>query len=207
MGALNYQVEQSEYQGDRRGADPGSVSKGISRLLCDEVRALAGPVRRVLNTLGEEADGVPRDPRRPGILPHRGTIRLEEGRYSAAQATRPANRVSWEDAIAFADWAGLRPMTDSSSKKPHAALRRLSSSRVSMGHIVDRRPDAARVAAERRPRIDQQRREARLSADTRVEFRCFLLLGPRFRGQRLGTHSLVGHPAGRPSRDPMATGG
>ena len=35
-----------------------------------------------------------------------------DGRYVASSPARPANRVSWEDGIAFADWAGLRPMTE-----------------------------------------------------------------------------------------------
>jgi len=34
------------------------------------------------------------------------------GRYSAAAPTRANIWVNWEDSIAFADWAGLRPMTE-----------------------------------------------------------------------------------------------
>jgi formylglycine-generating enzyme required for sulfatase activity len=42
----------------------------------------------------------------------RGTIRIDGDRYVALSADRPANWISWDDGTAFADWAGLRPMTE-----------------------------------------------------------------------------------------------
>lgn len=48
----------------------------------------------------------------PTYYEDRGTIRRKDGRYIADSPDRPANFVSWEDGIAFLDWAALRPMTD-----------------------------------------------------------------------------------------------
>jgi formylglycine-generating enzyme required for sulfatase activity len=45
--------------------------------------------------------------------PCRYTITVDaSNRYSAAAPTRANIWVNWEDSIAFADWAGLRPMTE-----------------------------------------------------------------------------------------------
>src|ERR1043166_6122411 len=45
-------------------------------------------------------------------LTERGSIRIENGAYVAAKPNRPANQMSWDDGTAFADWAGLRPMSE-----------------------------------------------------------------------------------------------
>lgn len=40
------------------------------------------------------------------------TIRLEDGRYVSDTPDRPNNWMDWADAMAYADWACLRPMTE-----------------------------------------------------------------------------------------------
>lgn len=65
-----------------------------------------------MNTLGEEATGFRAIHGGREYYRYRGTIRLMDGAYVASSPRRPANRVSWEDSLAFADWAGLRPMTE-----------------------------------------------------------------------------------------------
>jgi formylglycine-generating enzyme required for sulfatase activity len=37
---------------------------------------------------------------------------MADGKYVAASPARPCNYISWDDACAYADWAGLRPMTE-----------------------------------------------------------------------------------------------
>jgi len=46
----------------------------------------------------------------PSRLRH--TITQEDGRYQTAHPLRAASLLSWEDALAWADWMGLRPMTE-----------------------------------------------------------------------------------------------
>jgi formylglycine-generating enzyme required for sulfatase activity len=43
---------------------------------------------------------------------YRGVIKREEGGFRAVSNNRPCNFISWDDAMAFADWAGLRPYTE-----------------------------------------------------------------------------------------------
>jgi formylglycine-generating enzyme required for sulfatase activity len=42
----------------------------------------------------------------------RGTIFHDGQRYQAKSRARPCNFLSWDDAMAYADWAGLRPMME-----------------------------------------------------------------------------------------------
>ncbi|MCS3651948.1 formylglycine-generating enzyme required for sulfatase activity [Salinibacter ruber] len=42
---------------------------------------------------------------------YRHTIVLEDGRYRTVRPHRAAGYLSWQDALAWADWMGLRPMT------------------------------------------------------------------------------------------------
>jgi hypothetical protein len=54
------------------------------------------------------------DPGEAGEPPpsrYRHTITLEDGRYRTARPQRAAGYLSWQDALAWADWMGLRPMT------------------------------------------------------------------------------------------------
>lgn len=50
--------------------------------------------------------------RYPGILTNRFTITGAHPNFSAAASARACNQLSWADGAAYADWAGLRPMTE-----------------------------------------------------------------------------------------------
>ena len=196
MGALNYQVEQSEYQGDRQGPIPAAFPKGFRAFYAMKYELSQGLYAEFLNTLGEEATGFRAIHGGREYYRHRGTIRLEEGRYSAAQATRPANRVSWEDAIAFADWAGLRPMTELEFEK---AARGTS---PAIGHEFPWGTSTVdRMRRVMQPNDDlalsSSADEARLSADTRVEFGASYYWVLDLAGSVWERTVSVGHPAGR----------
>ena len=47
-----------------------------------------------------------------GYYDNKGTIRLIKNRYDAKKPNRPMNFMTWDDGLAFADWAALRPMTE-----------------------------------------------------------------------------------------------
>ena len=110
-GAMYYQ-SRNEYQGDRQGPIPAAFPKGTRAFYVMKYELLQGEYAEFLNM-------IPRDYtffRAPigglGYAQQRGTIRVDGERYVAGQPHRPANWVSWDDGIAFADWAGLRPMTE-----------------------------------------------------------------------------------------------
>jgi formylglycine-generating enzyme required for sulfatase activity len=73
---------------------------------------LQGQYADFLNTLSGEATYFRAIHGGVDYYRHRGTVRVVDGVFVADAPHRPANRVSWEDGIAFADWAGLRPMTE-----------------------------------------------------------------------------------------------
>lgn len=43
---------------------------------------------------------------------NKGTIKIKDGHYLAEKPNRPMNYITWDDGLAFADWAALRPMTE-----------------------------------------------------------------------------------------------
>jgi len=47
-----------------------------------------------------------------GRKAHRNTIYFQDDKYQTKRPHRPCNFLSWKDILAYADWAGLRPMTE-----------------------------------------------------------------------------------------------
>ena len=103
-------------------------------VLHDEVRADAGPVRGLPQRALQRRDVLPGHPRRARLSSSRGTIRLDGNAYVAGAPSRPANWISWDDGLAFADWAGLRPMTELEFTKAARGHGRSDRPRVSVGH-------------------------------------------------------------------------
>jgi formylglycine-generating enzyme required for sulfatase activity len=111
-GALYYQVKDARYEGDRLGPVPATFPKGFRAFYIMKYELLQGQYADFLNTLGDEATHFRAIHGGRDYYRHRGTIRVRDGVYVADSPGRPANRVSWEDSLAFSDWAGLRPMTE-----------------------------------------------------------------------------------------------
>ena len=111
-GALYYKVREPQYQGDRQGPVPAPFPKGFRAFYMMKYELLQGQYADFLNTLSGQATYVRAIHGGRDYYDARGTIRLVDGQYVAASPGRPANHVTWEDSLAFADWAGLRPMTE-----------------------------------------------------------------------------------------------
>jgi formylglycine-generating enzyme required for sulfatase activity len=196
VGALYYEVEQPEYQGDRQGPIPAAFPKGFRAFYAMKYELPQGLYADFLNTLGEEATGFRAIHGGREYYRHRGTIRVEEGWYVAGQPRRPANRVSWEDAIAFADWAGLRPMTELEFEK---AARGVSSpiphefpwgtsSTDALRRLMQPNDDLAMTSG-----VD----EARLNDETRPEFGASFYWVLDLAGSVWERTVSIGHPVGR----------
>jgi formylglycine-generating enzyme required for sulfatase activity len=110
-GALYYQSP-SEYTGDRLGPIPAEFPKGTRAFFAMKYEVLQGQYAAFLTAVSPEVASFRANNAGPGYREHRGTIRLAGARYMAERPERPANMLSWDDGIAFADWAGLRPMTE-----------------------------------------------------------------------------------------------
>ena len=111
-GEVYYRSEQPQYQGDRQGPVPTAFPKGYQAFYVMKYEITQGQYAAFLNTLSDNATFERFSFGGRTYFQKRGTIRLEGGRYGAGSPQRPLNVSSWDDGLAFADWAALRPMTE-----------------------------------------------------------------------------------------------
>lgn len=111
-GALSYRNQEPEYQGDCQGPVPAAFPKGVADFYCMKYEITQGQYAAFLNALGEQGSYFRVNFAGKDYYDSRGSIIFEDQRYKAKRPERPLNFVSWDDGCAFADWAGLRPMTE-----------------------------------------------------------------------------------------------
>lgn len=109
-GAISYRP--GEYEGDANGPIPAPFPKGFAAFYVMKYELTQGQYAAFLNTLSDAATYDRTNFGGRNYYENRGTIRLEDGRYVAASPGRPMNFLSWDDGLAYVDWAGLRPMTE-----------------------------------------------------------------------------------------------
>jgi len=111
-GALYYQSRTPQYEGDQLGPVPAEFPKGTRAFYTMKYEVSQGQYADFLNSISREFSPFRSPTGGLNYLVERGTIRIENNRYVAGSPDRPANWISWDDGTAFADWAGLRPMTE-----------------------------------------------------------------------------------------------
>lgn len=198
-GRLDYRVKQPEYQGDRRGPVPAAFPKGTAAFYVMKYEVAQGEYAAFLNTLGDEASYFRAIHAGRDYARTRGSIALVDGRYVAASPARPANRVSWDDGCAFADWAGLRPMTDlewvKACRGPERPVARAfpwgTASKARLLRVV--RPDDELVTS-------GDADESRLSDDTREVLGASYYWVMDLAGSVWEKVVTLGHPTGRAFR-------
>jgi formylglycine-generating enzyme required for sulfatase activity len=110
-GALYYRST-NQYEGDRGGPIPAEFPKGTRAFYAMKYEVSQGQYAAYLNSISSDAAPFRANIAGPRYSSDRGTIRVVDGHYVAERPNRPANMLSWDDGCAFADWAGLRPMTE-----------------------------------------------------------------------------------------------
>jgi len=110
--ALYYHSRFPQYEGDRAGPIPAEFPKGTRAFYIMKYEISQGQYAEFLNAIGHYAASFRAPLGGIDYASERGSIRIEGGSYVAARPNRPANQMSWDDGTAFADWAGLRPMTE-----------------------------------------------------------------------------------------------
>jgi len=110
-GALHYRPLEGR-TGDGRGPLPAAFPKGVAPFFIMKYELTQGAYADFLNTLAPAAAQRRAPVREPGYARHYGSITDEEGRWLAVYPDRPCNWLGWEDLLAYADWAGLRPLTE-----------------------------------------------------------------------------------------------
>ena len=111
-GDLYYRVNTPEYQGDQKGPIPATFPKGVQGFYIMKYETTQGQYAEFLNSLTTSQTMFRVNFGMKHYYEKRGSIRIKDGIYIADSPQRPANLISWDDGLAFADWAGLRPMTE-----------------------------------------------------------------------------------------------
>jgi formylglycine-generating enzyme required for sulfatase activity len=111
-GALYYWSEEKLYNGDQAGPIPQEFPKGHDAFYTMKYELTQGQYAAFLNALPDNWTYTRSPIGGRNYSLKRGGIRCENGKFSADNPDRPMNYVSWTDGCAFADWAGLRPITE-----------------------------------------------------------------------------------------------
>ena len=111
-GKLYYNAQVPLYHGDQKGIIPAAFPKGYNAFYIMKYETLQGDYARFLNSISNAAAASRANFGGRDYYTYRGSIRFENSRYVAGSPGRPCNFISWDDACAFADWAGLRPVTE-----------------------------------------------------------------------------------------------
>lgn len=109
---LYYHSETKMYQGDQQGIIPSEFPKGFKAFWMMKYELTQGQYADFLNTISTSATYQRANFGGRDYQYFRGGIHLENEKYRADSPNRPANFISWDDAMAYADWAGLRPYTE-----------------------------------------------------------------------------------------------
>lgn len=87
---------------------PAQFPKGYQAFYCMKYEASQGQIADFLNTLtATQASNL-----YPNYSTYRYTITASGGTYTASRPDRACGYISWPTLLSYADWAGLRPMTE-----------------------------------------------------------------------------------------------
>ena len=109
--ALYYRADEG-YEGDQSGPLPAEFPKGYQAFYAMKYEMTQGEYAAFLASLSQEQSQTRANFGGKGYSRLRGAIKIENETYRADSPKRPCNFLSWDDACAYADWAGLRPMTE-----------------------------------------------------------------------------------------------
>lgn len=103
----NIYYKAKEYEGDQKGQIPSGYPKGVDAFYIMKYELLEGQYVGFLNSLSQPQRRIIHEEK-----DYNGSIEFNAGVFSTENLNRPCPFVSWDDAMAYADWCGLRPMTE-----------------------------------------------------------------------------------------------
>ncbi len=110
-GDLFYETKKG-YEGDQKGTIPGSFPKGVDAFYIMKYEINEEQYVNFLNTLDSTALGDRIIFESQNYYRDGGTITKQEEHFFTPFPNKPCKYLSWDDAMAYADWAALRPMTE-----------------------------------------------------------------------------------------------
>lgn len=100
------------YRGDAKGVIPAEFPKGFDSFYIMKYELSQGLYTDFLNSISAYWTTNRANFGGKFYTKQRGPIYLEDSVYKTNSRNRPASFLSYEDSLAWADWAGLRPMTE-----------------------------------------------------------------------------------------------
>ncbi len=100
------------YEGDQQGEIPTSFPKGIQPFYTMKYELSESRYVEFLNSLSATQSNHRSMLGESNYEKLGGKITLLDDRYVTTVEDKPCQFVGWDDAMAYADWAGLRPMTE-----------------------------------------------------------------------------------------------
>ncbi len=107
-----YYRAKNHYQGDQTGTVPASFPKGVDAFYIMKYEPSQGQYVDFLNSLNDEQSQFRANFGGKEYYENRGSINIKNGRYFSSNPNAICNYMSWDDAMAYADWTGLRPLTE-----------------------------------------------------------------------------------------------
>ena len=111
-GNLYYWSEEVLYNGDQQGVVPAQFPKGFDAFYVMKYELTQGQYVQFLNRIPDNDTYIRSPQGGKDYYKKRGSIYFKDGVYMAKDPHRPMNYISWEDAMAYSDWAALRPITE-----------------------------------------------------------------------------------------------
>ena len=102
-GSLYYQAPEG-YEGDQKGAIPEAFPKGVEEYYIMKYEPTQSQYADFLNSLSEQQSHNRANFGGKNYYRERGSIEIKNGVYSAGYPNATCNFMSWDDAMAYADW-------------------------------------------------------------------------------------------------------
>lgn len=111
-GDLFYRVGSHNYEGDQKGTIPATYPKGVNPFYIMKYEPTEGEYVAFLNSLSPAQLQDRTIINEPNYYAQGGSIKEVDGKFITEFPNKPCLFLSWDDGMAYADWAGLRPMTE-----------------------------------------------------------------------------------------------
>ncbi len=111
-GELYYRVSSHNYEGDQKGIIPATYPKGVNSFYMMKYEPTEGEYVAFLNTLSQVQLERRTIINEPNYYEQGGSIKQVDGEFVSEFPNKPCLFLGWDDGMAYADWAGLRPMTE-----------------------------------------------------------------------------------------------
>ena len=184
------------YEGDQTGIIPKSFPKGVSGYYIMKYEITEGQYAAFLNTLEREWQEARAITKEKNYISEGGSIVYHENVFHTPYKEKPCKFMSWDDAMAFADWAGLRPMTEFEFTKASRGIRKPTAGAFPWGtnekFAVQRLPDENGVLT-----MNNGWSEEKLSEENLAYFAASYYWVMDLSGSMWERVVSIGHPAGR----------